>query len=99
MTSSSSTSSSTSPSLPLSRETLNTPSLDLILTNRGVQLYGTWSKSKLLTFLTDRLKQSIHIQRKFPYDAINNERLQMTISSGLYSTSVLKKLEENGTFA
>nr|XP_034185214.1 uncharacterized protein LOC117606624 [Osmia lignaria] len=90
-----STSSSTSSSLP-SRETLNRSSLDLILTNRGVQLYGTWSKTKLLTFLTDRLKQCIHVHRNFPYDAINNERLQMTISSGLYSTSVLKKLEENG---
>ncbi|CAK9803146.1 hypothetical protein ANTQUA_LOCUS3602 [Anthophora quadrimaculata] len=91
---------SSSSSSSLSKDVLKETKLNVILTKKGLQIYGTWSKEKLLNLLTDRLKQCTHIQanalEKISYNVINDRRLWITIYSGLYSTCVLKKLQEKG---
>lgn len=83
----------------LSNKILHTTKLDVVLTNKGLQIYGTWSTEKLLKLLTNRLKQCINIQSnelKPISSGINDTRLWIAIHSGLYSNSVLKELKQKG---
>nr|XP_012137154.1 PREDICTED: uncharacterized protein LOC105662038 [Megachile rotundata] len=93
-------SSTSSSSTSSSEETGKAPKLDITFTNRGFQLYGTLSKRELLKLLKHKLERCIRVQiyspEKIIYDTTSNERLWITISSGLYSTNVLKKLQKNG---
>ena len=81
---------------------LQTTKLNVVLTNKGLQIYGTWSTEKLLTLLTDRLKQCIRVQsdalKNISIDVADDKRLLISIYSGLYSIRVLKKLRKKGVF-
>ncbi|XP_015429392.1 PREDICTED: uncharacterized protein LOC107186100 [Dufourea novaeangliae] len=80
-----------------SEEILDNTKLNIVLTNKGLQIYGTWSKTKLLNLLTHKLKQCVHSQLKSQHlntKTINEKRLWITIHSGLYSISVLRTLQE-----
>ncbi|XP_043603030.1 uncharacterized protein LOC122576585 [Bombus pyrosoma] len=82
-----------------SKEILRTTKLDVVLTNKGLQIYGTWSTEKLLRLLTNRLKQCIHVRSntlKIISNGISDKRLWITVYSGLYSISVLKELRKKG---
>ncbi|XP_076300309.1 uncharacterized protein LOC143218762 isoform X2 [Lasioglossum baleicum] len=72
---------------------------NIILTNRGLQRYGTWSKARLLELITSKFKQFAETQssRKTCFNETTNERrLWVTIHSGLYSTIVLNMLLNKG---
>ncbi|KAK1123746.1 hypothetical protein K0M31_008441 [Melipona bicolor] len=83
-----------------STEILQTTKLNIVLTSKGLQIYGTWSTEKLLKLLTDRLKQCIRAQsdalKNISIDVANDKRLLISIYSGLYSIRVLKELREKG---
>ncbi|XP_054003839.1 uncharacterized protein LOC128889844 [Hylaeus anthracinus] len=89
----------TSLSCVSTEEALSKTKLNIGLTDKGLQLYGTWNRTKLLKLITHKLKQCIRDQlssKRFLTDPTNNRRLWITIQSGLYSTYVLKTLQKKG---
>lgn len=95
------TSSVLSASLSTAEGALSTTKSNIVLTNRGFEIYGTWSGTDLLKLLVDRLKQCVRADsdspKEVPTDTISGRRLWSTMHSGLYGTHILKKLQKEGT--